>query len=209
VILPRFRRRSPEDTEHQVDRWIAIGLANPEAQYGGSRHNLGADVVRVLASRLGASFKPHRSRVQAADTFAAPGSPLTLAIPMSYMNESGGPVQAASAFYKVPPERLVVVHDEIDLPAGVVRLKLGGGTAGHNGLKDVQRRLGTPDFHRVRIGVGRPPGRQDPADYVLKRPSAKERAEILDVAVEIAADAVLALVTDGLEPAQNRIHPLS
>lgn len=192
-----------------MDRWLAVGLANPEREYGGTRHNLGGDVVRLLAGRLGTAFKPHRARVMAADTHAAPGGPpLTLAVPLSYMNESGGAVQGVGAFYKVPAERLVVVHDELDLPSGVVRLKRGGGTAGHNGLKDVQRRLGTPDFLRVRIGVGRPPGRQDPSDYVLKRPGAKER-EVLDIAVEIAADAVLALVTHGLEPAQNRIHPLT
>ena len=206
-LLSRWRRPRPAVEDTLMDRWIAVGLANPEARYGGTRHNLGGDTVRLLAPRLGASFKPHKSRVLVADV-RADDVPLTLAIPMSYMNESGGPVQSASAFYKVPPERLVVVHDEIDLPLGVVRLKRGGGTAGHNGLKDVQRRLGTPDFHRIRIGVGRPPGRQDPADYVLKRPSAKER-EALDIAVELAADAVIALVTDGLEPAQNRLHPLS
>jgi PTH1 family peptidyl-tRNA hydrolase len=131
--------------------------------------------------------------------------PLSLLIPSGYMNESGGPVQAAMAFYKVPPQRLVVVHDEIDLGFGVLRLKRGGGTAGHNGLRDVQRRIGSADFNRVRIGVGRPPGRQDPADYVLRRVPASQREEI-DVTLERATDALLDLLSDGLEAAQNRHH---
>jgi PTH1 family peptidyl-tRNA hydrolase len=121
------------------------------------------------------------------------------------MNSSGGPVQAVQAFYKVGHEHLVVVHDEIDLPLAALRLKRGGGTAGHNGLRDVVARTGSPDFLRVRIGVGRPPGRQDPADYVLKRFHAKEREEI-DVTLELAVDAILALVEEGLEATQNRFH---
>ena len=188
-----------------MDRWLIVGLGNPEGEYGGTRHNIGADTVRLLASRLGASFKPHKAQVLAADTWTHPGgTPLTLAIPFGYMNNSGGPVQQAMTFYKVPLERLVVVHDELDLELGVVRLKKGGGPGGHNGVKDVISRCGR-EFHRVRIGVGRPPGRQDPADYVLKRFNAKDR-EVVDVAVEKAADAVLDLVSLGLEAAQNRHH---
>ena len=186
-----------------------VGLGNPEAEYGGTRHNVGADTVRVLAQRLGATFRPHKAQVLAADTFLRAGdrpggTPLTLAIPFGYMNNSGGPVQQALTFYKVPLARLVVVHDELDLDLAVVRLKRGGGPAGHNGVKDVINRCGR-EFNRVRIGVGRPPGRQDPADYVLKRFNAADR-QLIDVAVEKAADAALDLVSLGLEAAQNRHH---
>jgi PTH1 family peptidyl-tRNA hydrolase len=126
-------------------------------------------------------------------------------LPFGYMNDTGAPLQRVLKFYKVPLDRLVVVHDELDLAFAALRLKRGGGTAGHNGLKDIQRRAGGPDFYRVRIGIGRPPGRQDPADYVLKRFSVREREEI-DVTLEQAADAILVLVSDGLEAAQNRFH---
>jgi PTH1 family peptidyl-tRNA hydrolase len=188
-------------------RWLAVGLANPEAEYAGTRHNIGADVVRILAGRLGTPFKAHKASAHVADTFDRPGGvPLSLAIPFGYMNNSGGPVQRLTAFYKVPLERLIVVHDEIDLPLASLRLKRGGGTAGHNGLKDVQRHLGGSDFYRVRIGVGRPPDRQDPADFLLHRFSTKEREQI-DVTCQEAADAVLMLIEEGLEAAQNRYHP--
>jgi peptidyl-tRNA hydrolase, PTH1 family len=188
------------------DRWLVVGLRNAERQYDGTRHNIGADTVSRLAERLGASFKAHKASAEVADSWDRPGgTPLSLVLPFGYMNRSGGPVQAALAFYKVPPSRLVVVHDEIDLDVGKLRLKLGGGTAGHNGLRDIQRRIGSADFHRVRIGVGRPPGRQAAADYVLKQFGAQEREEV-DVTVEHACDAILDLVAEGLEHAQNRHH---
>lgn len=203
-LLDRLSRRG--SAQVVADRWLVVGLGNPEAEYAGTRHNIGADVVRVLAARLGTSFKAHKASAQVADTFDRPGGlPLSLAIPFGYMNNSGGPVQRLAAFYKVPGDRLVVVYDEIDLPLASLRLKRGGGTAGHNGLKDVQRALGSPDFYRVRVGVGRPPGRQDPADYVLRRFSAKEREQI-DVTCQEAADAILMLISDGLEATQNRYH---
>jgi PTH1 family peptidyl-tRNA hydrolase len=188
-------------------RWIVVGLGNPEAEYRGSRHNIGADTVRRLAERVGATFKPHKkAQAQVADGWDAPGgTPLSLVVPFGYYNTSGGPVQQAMAFYKVPQDRLVVVHDDIDLPSAGLRLKQGGGTAGNNGIKDIQRRTGGPDFFRVRIGVGRPPGRMDPADYVLKRFETKERDEV-DVTVEQACDAILDLIVHGLETAQNRHH---
>jgi PTH1 family peptidyl-tRNA hydrolase len=186
-----------------------VGLGNPEAEYGETRHNVGADVVRRLAERLRASFKAHKARGLVADVLhrGADGGPipLSLMIPLGYMNDSGGPVQAAMGFYKVPPEQLVVVHDDIDLESAALRLKRGGGTAGHNGLKDIQRRIASPDFFRVRIGVGRPPGRQDPAVYVLRRFSPAEREEI-DVTIERATEAVLDLVETGLAATQNRYH---
>ena len=189
-----------------ADRWLVVGLGNPEVEYGGTRHNVGADVVRLLADRLGASFKPHRVQALVADTFDKPGgTPLSLILPFGYMNNAGGPVQQAMTFYKVPSERLIVVHDDLDLELGRLRLKRGGGTGGHNGLKDVQRRCGGPAFLRTRIGIGRPPGRQDPADFVLRKFSGADR-EIIDGTVERAADAILDLISQGLEAAQNRHH---
>jgi len=189
------------------ERWLVVGLRNPEREYAATRHNVGADVVRVLATRLGGTFKATpKAGGEVADVLdRASGASLSLLLPSGYMNESGGPVQRAAAFYKVPPERVVVVHDDLDLPVAALRLKRGGGAGGHNGLRDVARRLGTPDFPRVRVGVGRPPGRQDPADFVLRRFGAKEREDV-DVTVEQAADAVLSLVAQGLEATQNRFH---
>lgn len=203
-LLDRLRGRSLADDD---DRWLVIGLGNPEHEYGGTRHNVGADVVRLLADRLGASLKAHKTGAEIADTWSAPGgTPLSLGVPFGYMNNSGGPVQRAARFYKTAPDRLVIVHDDLDLDVGKVRLKRGGGVAGHKGLRDIKRQLGSEDFHRVRIGIGRPPGRQDPADYVLKR-FAKAERDAIDVARERAADAIVDLVTEGLEAAQNRHHP--
>ncbi len=183
-----------------------VGLRNPEKEYAGTRHNVGADVVRVLAGRLGATFGRHKAGFEVADTYDRPGGmALSLVLPGGYMNNAGGPVQAAASFYKVPPERLVVVHDDLDLPVAALRVKRGGGSGGHNGLRDVTQRLGGPDYLRVRIGIGRPPGRQDPADHVLKRFAPKDREQV-DVTIEQAADAVLMLVRDGLEATQNRYH---
>lgn len=188
-------------------RWLIAGLGNPEAEYGGSRHNVGADAVRRLAERLGAGLKPHKkAQALVADCWDRPGgTPLSLMIPFGYMNTSGGPVQQAMAFYKVGHDRLVVVHDDLDLEVAKLRLKLGGGDGGHKGLGDIRRRTGSGDYYRVRLGIGRPPGRQDPSDYVLKRFRRDEREQV-DVTVEQASDAILDLVAHGLEPAQNRYH---
>ncbi len=207
ALLDRLRRGlGGREDEVTTQRWIVVGLGNPEAEYGGTRHNLGADVVRRLAERLGASFKPHKAQAQIADTFDRPGgTPLSLAVPFGYMNLSGGPVQSLLAFYKADPDRLIVVHDDLDLELAKLRLKRGGGDGGHNGLKDIRRRIGTGDYIRVRIGIGRPPGRQDPASYVLKRFSPAEREQI-DVTIERACDAILDIIELGLEAAQNRHH---
>lgn len=188
------------------ERWLVVGLANPESEYGGTRHNVGADVVRALAARHHRDLaRNKRVRCEEATVRLPDGDQLVLVVPQSYMNNSGGPVQQAASWYDVPPERVAVVHDDLDLDLGTIRLKLGGGTAGHNGLKDVERALGTPDFHRVRIGIGRPPGRMPGRDFVLRRFAPKER-EVVDVTVEEAADAIEQLVADGLEPTQNRYH---
>jgi len=164
-------------------------------------------VAGLLAERAGGAgvrFKAHRSGSDIADGSLA-GVPVTVARPRSYMNLSGGPVAALAAFYKVPPGRLVVVHDELDLPFGSVRLKLGGGDNGHNGLRSITRALGTREYYRVRFGIGRPPGRMDPAAFVLRDFTAAERKD-LPFLVDRGADAAETLVSKGLAVAQHLYH---
>jgi peptidyl-tRNA hydrolase, PTH1 family len=181
--------------------WLVVGLGNPGPTYAGTRHNAGAMVADVLADRVRGKFKSHKARADVVETrFGA--ARVVLAKPRSYMNESGGPVVALRDFFKLPVERIVAVHDELDLDFGTLRLKLGGGDNGHNGLKSLRRSLGSGEFHRVRVGIGRPPGRQDPADWVLRDFSPAERKE-LGLTIERAADAVEALIADGLASAQN------
>ena len=181
-----------------------VGLGNPGSAYAGNRHNVGFLVVDLLAERMSGRFKAHKTRSEILEGRLG-GVRVVLAKPRSYMNDSGGPVSGLLDFFKVPLERLVVVHDELDLPFGGLRLKLGGGDNGHNGLKSVRRSLGSGDFNRVRIGIGRPPGRMDPATFVLRDFSGTERKE-LDYQVDRAADAVEALVAHGLERAQNTFN---
>ena len=183
------------------DRVLVVGLGNPGPRYAGNRHNAGFLVLDLLAARMGGRFKAHKSRVDVVDG-RLDGVPVVLAEPRSFMNESGGPVVSVSRFYKVPAQRLVVVHDELDLPYGALRLKQGGGDGGHNGLRSITAALGTGDYLRVRFGIGRPPGRQDAADFVLRDFSSTERKD-LGYHVDRAADAVEALLRDGLEAAQN------
>ncbi len=186
------------------DVWLVVGLGNPGPGYAGNRHNVGFMVVELLATRMGGRFKAHKSRAEVLEGRLA-GVRVVLAKPRTYMNESGGPVSALRDFFKVPLDRLVLVHDELDLPYGGLRLKLGGGDNGHNGLKSVRRSLGSGEFNRVRFGIGRPPGRMDAAAFVLRDFGAAERKE-LGLEVDRAADAVEALVTDGLERAQNTFN---
>jgi len=186
-------------------RWLVAGLGNPGQQYAANRHNAGFMVADLLAARIGAAFKRHRSRAQVAEGRLA-GVPVTLAKPQGFMNLSGGPVASLCGFYKIPPERVVVLHDELDIPFGVIRLKLGGGDNGHNGLRSVTAALGTRDYYRARFGIGRPPGRMDPADYVLRDFSAAEREQLPGLLAS-CADAVTALLGDGLGAAQNKFHP--
>jgi PTH1 family peptidyl-tRNA hydrolase len=186
------------------DRWLIAGLGNPGPGYAGHRHNAGYLTADVLAERAGARFKAGKFRGLAADGRLA-GRSVTIIKPLTFMNESGGPVASVSGFYKLAPGQLVVIHDELDLPFGSVRLKMGGGDNGHNGLRSVTARLGTRDYYRARIGIGRPPGRMDPAVYVLRDFSAPERAE-LPLVLGRAADAVEMLLADGLAAAQNAFH---
>lgn len=187
---------------------MVVGLGNPGPDYAETRHNIGHTVVELLAQRAGGGrFSKHRSNADVVEGRLA-GRRVVLARPRTYMNVSGGPVAGLAKYFGIDPGELVVVHDELDLGFGVVRLKRGGGEGGHNGLRSVSASLGTKDYLRARFGIGRPPGRQDPADFVLKRFSGAERKE-LDFAVELAADATEALLHDGLEAAQNRFHALS
>ncbi|HEX6452552.1 MAG TPA: aminoacyl-tRNA hydrolase [Trebonia sp.] len=186
------------------ERWIVAGLGNPGPEYAGTRHNAGQMVLALLAERMGARFKAHRTRCDIAEGRIG-GQPVTLARPQTYMNMSGGPLAALVKFYKLSPERIAVTHDELDIPFGAVRLKLGGGDNGHNGLRSITSALGTLDYYRVRFGIGRPPGRMDPADYVLRNFSTAERKE-LPFVVDRCADAVEALITKGLVEAQNIFH---
>jgi PTH1 family peptidyl-tRNA hydrolase len=186
------------------ERWLIAGLGNPGPEYSGNRHNAGFMVADLLAERMGARFKRDRSRAAVAAGRLA-GFPVTLAKPLTFMNLSGRPVAALRSFYKIPPERIVVVHDELDLPFGALRLKQGGGDNGHNGLRSVTAALGTRDYLRVRLGIGRPPGRMDPADFVLHDFSAAERKLVPEV-LERSADATEALLRHGLAASQNEFH---
>jgi PTH1 family peptidyl-tRNA hydrolase len=186
------------------DRWLVVGLGNPGPEYAGNRHNIGFLVVECLADRARASFKAHKARAEVAEVrLGGPGGPrAVLAKPRSYMNESGGPVSGLARYFDVAPERVLAIHDELDLPFGVLRLKFGGGDNGHNGLKSIRKSLDTGDYHRLRFGIGRPPGRMDAASFVLRDFSPAERKD-LDLEIERAADAVEVLVREGLERAQN------
>ncbi len=196
--------------DERAGRWLVVGLGNPGPTYATTRHNAGFMVVDLLAGRLGARFKAHKGRADVVEgSFGPLGSadrtPVVLVKPKCYMNESGGPVASMRDFFKVPFERIVVVHDELDLPFGALRLKLGGGDSGHNGLRSVSKSLGGPAYLRVRFGIGRPPGSTDPAVFVLKPFTSAESREV-PFLVDRAADSVEDLVAHGLAAAQNRFH---
>jgi PTH1 family peptidyl-tRNA hydrolase len=184
--------------------WLVVGLGNPGQTYAENRHNAGCMVLDVLAHRESARFKTHKARADVVEGRVA-GVRAVLAKPRSYMNESGGPVSALRDFFSVPVDQIVVVHDELDIDFGVLRVKRGGGDGGHNGLRSVTKALGGPGYLRVRFGIGRPPGRMDPADFVLRDFSAVERKE-LGVHLERAADVVESLVSSGLATTQNTYH---
>lgn len=186
------------------ERWLVVGLGNPGPGYAANRHNVGFMAVDELAARMGVRPKRDKSRAFVA-AGRLDGQPVTVAEPMMFMNLSGGPVASLRAFYKVPTDRIVVIHDELDLPFGTVRLKLGGGDNGHNGLRSVSSSLGTKDYLRIRVGIGRPPGRMDPADFVLRDFSAAERKQLPEI-LGRSADAAETLVANGLAAAQNEFH---
>jgi len=207
-----------------VDTWLVIGLGNPGPTYAGHRHNVGSMVAAELAKRhetggkpgkksAVATMRPHKARALVSEVRlgtgpeGVPGPRAVIAVPTTYMNESGGPVSSLLRFFSVDPDHLIVIHDELDIPAGTVRLKRGGGEGGHNGLRSVSASLGSKDYLRVRVGIGRPPGRTDPADFVLRNFSATDREE-LPFTLDTAADAVESLVEVGLLEAQQRFHAL-
>jgi PTH1 family peptidyl-tRNA hydrolase len=187
--------------------WLVAGLGNPGPEYAKNRHNVGFMIADLLASRIGARFGRHRRAVaEVAEGRLGVGGPrVVLVKPLTYMNLSGGPVAGLAQFYKVPVEQIMALHDELDVPWSQLRLKVGGGEGGHNGLRSMSKSLGSKEYLRVRFGIGRPPGRQDPADYVLQDFSAVERKE-LDFFVDRAVDAVEMVIERGLEPAQNLYH---
>jgi peptidyl-tRNA hydrolase, PTH1 family len=186
------------------DRWLVAGLGNPGPSYAGNRHNAGSLTADVLAARAGVRFRAGKFRAMAAEGRVA-GFGAIIVKPLTFMNDSGVAVAGISGYYRLDPEHIVAIHDELDLPFGTIRLKLGGGDNGHNGLRSVTAHLGTREYYRVRIGIGRPPGRMDPAVYVLRDFSAAERKE-LPFLLDWAADAVEALLSDGLAAAQNAFH---
>ncbi|MFD6176669.1 MULTISPECIES: aminoacyl-tRNA hydrolase [unclassified Isoptericola] len=192
--------------------WLVVGLGNPGPKYAGNRHNVGQMVLDLLAERTGARFSRHaRAQAVVAETRLGvlpggrPGPRVVLAKPTTYMNTSGGPVAGLVKYYGVDPAQVVVVHDEVDIPFDTIKLKSGGGEGGHNGLRDITKALGTKDYVRVRVGVGRPPGRTDTADHVLKDFSATERKD-LPILVDDAADAVEMVLVEGLLAAQGKFH---
>ena len=184
---------------------LVVGLGNPGPQYEKTRHNVGFMVADLLAGRLGGTFKLHKRSGAEIVTGRLGNRPVVVAKPRTYMNESGRHIGPLAKFYSVSPAAVIVIHDELDIDFGRIRLKLGGGEGGHNGLRSVVNALGTKDFHRVRIGIGRPPGRKDPAAFVLENFTAAERAEVPAIC-EQAADATELLIESGLESAQNLVH---
>ncbi len=189
-----------------VEPALIVGLGNPGPQYEATRHNVGFLVADVLAARIGAKFTSHKKSNSEVIQARLSDRPVVVAKPRTFMNLSGQPVAALARFFSVDPGNIVIVHDELDIEFGSIRLKLGGGEGGHNGLRSISQQLGTKDYLRTRVGVGRPPGRMDAAAYVLKPFSAAERKD-LGVICEEAADAAEMLLRDGLEAAQNQVHP--
>lgn len=190
-----------------ADRWLIVGLGNPGPDYAATRHNIGQMVLDQLAQEVGGNFKKHsKARAQVLEGRLGLGGPrVVLAKPLTYMNLSGGPVSALANFYGLAPEEIIVVHDELDIPFDSVKLKIGGGEGGHNGLRDISKALGTKDYYRVRTGIGRPPGRMDTADFVLKPFSTTEKKD-LPFLISHAADATQMLIREGLLATQQKYH---
>ena len=193
------------------DLFLIVGLGNPGAKYAANRHNVGQMVLDVLAQRAGAKFTAHRIQSVVAEARlgmlpgGAPGPRVILAKPGTYMNVSGGPVSGLAKYYGVAPENIIVIHDELDIPFATIKAKIGGGEGGHNGLKDITKALGTKDYIRVRAGIGRPPGRMEVADFVLKNFGTVELKE-LPFLLDDAADCAEMIITEGLAAAQGKFH---
>ena len=187
------------------DAWLIAGLGNPGAEYQGTRHNIGFAAIESLARRLSVNAKRHK-RANALVAEAHVGTtPIVLVQPLDFMNLSGGSIKALMAFYRIPLERLIVAHDDLDLAFDVLRVKCGGGDAGHNGLRSIRSALGSGEYVRIRLGIGRPPGRQDPAVFVLK-PFTKDERSALPGFLDRADDAMIAVIDNGVPWAQNRFN---
>ena len=193
--------------EDMSDAWLIVGLGNPGPNYAKTRHNIGQMVLDELAKEVGGSFKKHSkaSAVVVEGRLGFGGPKVILMKSLGYMNTSGGPVSAVAKFYGIDPDHIIVVHDELDIPFDTIKLKIGGGEGGHNGLRDITKVLGTKDYYRVRTGIGRPPGRMDTADFVLK-PFSSTEAKDLPFLISNAADATMMLVKEGLLATQQRYH---
>jgi len=193
--------------EDMSDAWLIVGLGNPGPEYEKTRHNIGQMVLDELAKEVGGSFKKHSkaSAVVVEGRLGFGGPKVILMKSLGYMNTSGGPVSAVAKFYGIDPDRIIAVHDELDIPFDTIKLKIGGGEGGHNGLRDITKALGTKDYYRVRTGIGRPPGRMDTADFVLK-PFSSTEAKDLPFLISNAADATMMLVKEGLLATQQRYH---
>ena len=201
LLLRQLRLR----TQKLSNTFLVVGLGNPGPNYALNRHNVGQMLLDVVAARFGESFKAHKSNALVAEVKIIGGPKLILAKPLSFMNLSGGPTSSLMNFYKLGPESLIVAHDELDIPPATFRLKQGGGHGGHNGMRDIISAIDTNDFARIRLGIGRPPGNSDAADYVLKNFSSADRAEIA-VTLEIAADALEEMTRNGIVAAQAKFH---
>ena len=188
-----------------ANRWLIVGLGNPGPEYANTRHNIGALVVERMAAQSQAKFSAHKARADIAEIRLGVGGEtpvLILARPRSYMNESGGPVKALADYFSIAPDQIIVLHDELDIEFNSIRVKLGGGDNGHNGLKSVTQSLGSGEYYRIRMGIGRPLGQQDPADFVLKQFASQEKKD-LEVFLAEGGDAIESLITQGLEKTQQ------
>ena len=188
-----------------TDTWLVVGLGNPGPTYALTRHNIGARVIEALAKSESSTLSKHKRAGALVAEIRLAGKHVVIAQPTSFMNESGGPTKALATFYKVDPQNVIVLHDELDIDLGVIRVKYGGGDNGHNGLKSIRKSLSTGDWYRIRLGIGRPPGQQDPADFVLKNFSGAEQADVAHL-IDRGVEAVMHLVTSSLEETQNRFN---
>lgn len=201
-----LRRTRESDRRGTASALLIVGLANPGSEYEGSRHNVGGDAVRLVVQRRGATFSHERRQRAESATVPTDRGPVILAVPTTFMNESGAaiaPLVRRSSITDL--SKLIVVHDELDLEPGRLQLRFGGGLAGHNGLRSIAKVLGTQDFARLRIGIGKPPRKEQGADYVLQRPGAKQR-EALSHDVALAADAIETIIDLDFEEAQRRVN---
>lgn len=203
-----FGRSNKDKGGTSPNRWLLIGLGNPGKEYEKTRHNIGAALISEYAKKAGVKFSSHKSRADIAEISIGVGAQRVLLIAATlrcYMNESGGPTSSLANFFKVNSDHIIIAHDELDIPFQSIRVKYGGGDNGHNGLKSVTSGLSSSDYYRIRLGIGRPIGEQDPADFVLKAFSSAERKD-LDLFLQRGIDAVELLITQGIEKAQNSFN---